>query len=156
MQVRGDICTVHLSWHKNDDCGVLLLATKSGSATSTVRANGNGSESAKLEFEQLDLIPWEKGSTLTCAAYCQLFGTVAEKNLAENIAMSFCSPTTRVSRLLRTNGVPGKLVRLLDDMNQRTTTAVGTPGGCTTPFEVVTGVRQGAVAGVFLFNFATL
>ncbi|KAK6753804.1 hypothetical protein RB195_013032 [Necator americanus] len=39
-------------------------------------------------------------------------------------------------------------------MNQRTTAAVRTPAGCTTPFEVVTGVIQGAVAGPFLFNFA--
>ncbi|KAK6735273.1 hypothetical protein RB195_018452 [Necator americanus] len=39
-------------------------------------------------------------------------------------------------------------------MNQRTTAAVRTPAGCTAPFEVVTGVRQGAVAGPFLFNFA--
>ncbi|KAK6759315.1 hypothetical protein RB195_021109 [Necator americanus] len=39
-------------------------------------------------------------------------------------------------------------------MNQRTTAAVRTPPGCTTPFEVVTGVRQGALAGPFLFNFA--
>ncbi|KAK6734177.1 hypothetical protein RB195_017761 [Necator americanus] len=39
-------------------------------------------------------------------------------------------------------------------MNQRTTAAVRTPPRCTTPFEVVTGVRQGAVAGPFLFNFA--
>ncbi|KAK6749578.1 hypothetical protein RB195_001909 [Necator americanus] len=55
---------------------------------------------------------------------------------------------------LRADGVPGKFVRLLDDMNQRTAAAVRTPAGCTTPFEVVTGVRQGAVAGPFLFNFA--
>ncbi|KAK6734263.1 hypothetical protein RB195_017814 [Necator americanus] len=53
-----------------------------------------------------------------------------------------------------TDGVPEKFVRLLDDMNQRTTAAVRTSAGCTTPFEVVTGVRQGAVAGPFLFNFA--
>ncbi|KAK6727720.1 hypothetical protein RB195_005415 [Necator americanus] len=39
-------------------------------------------------------------------------------------------------------------------MNQRTTAAVRTPAGCTTPFEVLTGVRQGAVAGPFLFNSA--
>ncbi|KAK6736246.1 hypothetical protein RB195_019119 [Necator americanus] len=52
------------------------------------------------------------------------------------------------------DGVPGTFVRLLDDMNQRTTAAVRTPAGCTTPFEVVTGVRQGAVARPFLFNFA--
>ncbi|KAK6743855.1 hypothetical protein RB195_010887 [Necator americanus] len=37
---------------------------------------------------------------------------------------------------------------------QRTTAAVRTPAGCTTPFEEVTGVRKGAVAGPFLFNFA--
>ncbi|KAK6756105.1 hypothetical protein RB195_014474 [Necator americanus] len=46
-----------------------------------------------------------------------------------------------------------QFVRLLDDMNQRTTAAVRTPAGCTTPFEVVTGVRQVVVAGPFLFNF---
>ncbi|KAK6763302.1 hypothetical protein RB195_023852 [Necator americanus] len=39
-------------------------------------------------------------------------------------------------------------------MNQRTTAAVRTPAGCTTPFEVVTEVRQGAVTRPFLFNFA--
>ncbi|KAK6751524.1 hypothetical protein RB195_003115 [Necator americanus] len=39
-------------------------------------------------------------------------------------------------------------------MNQRTTAAVRTPAGCTTPFEVVTGVRQRTVAEPFLFNFA--
>ncbi|KAK6763872.1 hypothetical protein RB195_024269 [Necator americanus] len=60
----------------------------------------------------------------------------------------------RLLNALRADGVPGKFVRLLDDMNQRTTAAVRTPAGCTTPFEVVTGVRQGAVAGPFLFNFA--
>ncbi|KAK6757124.1 hypothetical protein RB195_015131 [Necator americanus] len=54
----------------------------------------------------------------------------------------------------RADEVPGKFVRLLDDMNQRTTAAVRIPAGCTTPFEVVTGVRQGAVAGPFLFKFA--
>ncbi|KAK6748843.1 hypothetical protein RB195_001457 [Necator americanus] len=47
---------------------------------------------------------------------------------------------------IRADRVPGKFVRLLDDMNQRTTAAVRTPAGCTTPFEVVTGVRQGTVA----------
>ncbi|KAK6763033.1 hypothetical protein RB195_023654 [Necator americanus] len=60
----------------------------------------------------------------------------------------------RLLNALRADGVPGKFVRLLDDMNQRTTAAVRTLAGCTTPFEVVTGVRQGAVAGPFLFNFA--
>ncbi|KAK6743212.1 hypothetical protein RB195_010461 [Necator americanus] len=60
----------------------------------------------------------------------------------------------RILNALRADGVPGKFVHLLDDMNQRTTAAVRTPVGCTTPFEVVTGVRQGAVAGPFLFNFA--
>ncbi|KAK6737021.1 hypothetical protein RB195_019611 [Necator americanus] len=60
----------------------------------------------------------------------------------------------RLLNALRADGVPGKFVRLLDDMNQRTIAAVRTPAGCTTPFEVVIGVRQGAVAGPFLFNFA--
>ncbi|KAK6728277.1 hypothetical protein RB195_005738 [Necator americanus] len=60
----------------------------------------------------------------------------------------------RLLNAIRADGIPGKFVRLLDDMNQRTTAAVRTPAGCTTPFEVVTGVRQGAVAGPFLFNFA--
>ncbi|KAK6764510.1 hypothetical protein RB195_024725 [Necator americanus] len=60
----------------------------------------------------------------------------------------------RLLNALRSDGAPGKFVRLLDDMNQRTTAAVRTPAGCTTPFEVVIGVRQGAVAGPFLFNFA--
>ncbi|KAK6761244.1 hypothetical protein RB195_022352 [Necator americanus] len=55
---------------------------------------------------------------------------------------------------LRADGEPGKFVRSLDDMNQRKAAAVRTPAGCTTPFEVVSGVRQGAVAGPFLFNFA--
>ncbi|KAK6758616.1 hypothetical protein RB195_016064 [Necator americanus] len=61
----------------------------------------------------------------------------------------------RLLNALRAVGVPRKLVRLLDDMNQRTTAAVRTPAGCTTPFVVVTGVGQWAVAGPFLFNFAT-
>ncbi|KAK6743031.1 hypothetical protein RB195_010349 [Necator americanus] len=40
---------------------------------------------------------------------------------------------------LRADGVAEKFARLLDDMNQRTTAAVRTPAGCTTPFEVVIG-----------------
>ncbi|KAK6756651.1 hypothetical protein RB195_014835 [Necator americanus] len=68
---------------------------------------------------------------------------------------AFDSPhRCRFLNALSADGVPGKFVRLLDDMNQRTTAAVRTPAGCTTPFEVVAGVRQGAVAGPFLFNFA--
>ncbi|KAK6756712.1 hypothetical protein RB195_014879 [Necator americanus] len=68
---------------------------------------------------------------------------------------AFDSPhRCRLLNALRADGVPGKFVRLLDDMNQRTTAAVRTPVGCTTPFEVVTGVRQGAVVGPFLFKFA--
>ncbi|KAK6740116.1 hypothetical protein RB195_008532 [Necator americanus] len=54
---------------------------------------------------------------------------------------------------LRADGVPGKFFCLLDDMNQRTTAAVRTAVGCTTPFKVVSGVRQGAVARPFQFNF---
>ncbi|KAK6734650.1 hypothetical protein RB195_018065 [Necator americanus] len=68
---------------------------------------------------------------------------------------AFDSPhRSRLLNALRADGVPGKFVRLLDDMNQRTIAAVRTPAGCTTPFEVVTGVRQVAVAEPFLFNFA--
>ncbi|KAK6734674.1 hypothetical protein RB195_018079 [Necator americanus] len=67
---------------------------------------------------------------------------------------AFDSPhRCRLLNALRADEVPGKFVRLLDDMNQRTA-AVRTPAGCTTPFKEVTGVRQGAVAGPFLFNFA--
>ncbi|KAK6762130.1 hypothetical protein RB195_023011 [Necator americanus] len=60
----------------------------------------------------------------------------------------------RLLNAIRADRVPGKFVRLLDDMDKRTTAVVRTPAGCTTPFEVVTEVRQGAVAGPFLFNFA--
>ncbi|KAK6732013.1 hypothetical protein RB195_016413 [Necator americanus] len=68
---------------------------------------------------------------------------------------AFDSPDQgRLLKVLRTDGVPEKFVCMLDDMNQRTTVAVRTPAGCTTPFELATGVRQGAVAGPFLFNFA--
>ncbi|KAK6729032.1 hypothetical protein RB195_006219 [Necator americanus] len=68
--------------------------------------------------------------------------------------------TTPVRTGCSNRRIPGKFVRLLGDMNQRRTVAVRTPAttpvrtGCTTPFEVVTAVRQGAVAGPFLFNFA--
>ena len=55
---------------------------------------------------------------------------------------------------LRADGVPEKYVRLIEDMNKATTAAVCTPVGFTSAFEVKTGVRQGAVAGPFLFNFA--
>ncbi|KAK6764358.1 hypothetical protein RB195_024617 [Necator americanus] len=72
-----------------------------------------------------------------------------------DIEAAFDSPyRDRLLNALRANGVPGKFVHLLDDMNQRTTAAVRTPAGCATPFEVVTGVRQGRVAGPFLVNFA--
>ncbi|KAK6761228.1 hypothetical protein RB195_022334 [Necator americanus] len=56
--------------------------------------------------------------------------------------------------LFRADGVPKEFVRSLDAMNQRTVAAVLTPDGCTTQFEVVTGVRQEAVEEPFLFNFA--
>ncbi|KAK6765247.1 hypothetical protein RB195_025253 [Necator americanus] len=45
----------------------------------------------------------------------------------------------RLLNALRAEGVPRKFVRLVDDMNQRTTAAVRTPAGCTTPFEVRSG-----------------
>ncbi|KAK6742432.1 hypothetical protein RB195_009978 [Necator americanus] len=46
----------------------------------------------------------------------------------------------RLLNALYACGVPGKFVRLLDDMNQRTAAAVQTLAGCTIPFKVVTGV----------------
>ncbi|KAK6734686.1 hypothetical protein RB195_018087 [Necator americanus] len=61
----------------------------------------------------------------------------------------------RLLNALRADEVPGKFVRLLDDMNQRTTAAIRTPAGCTTPFEVVTGARQGAVVGPFRLSPST-
>ncbi|KAK6735819.1 hypothetical protein RB195_018829 [Necator americanus] len=60
----------------------------------------------------------------------------------------------RLLNALSADGVPGKFIHLPDYMDQRTTAAVRKPAGCTTPFEVVTGVRQGAVAGPFLYDFA--
>ncbi|KAK6742954.1 hypothetical protein RB195_010307 [Necator americanus] len=60
----------------------------------------------------------------------------------------------RLLNAFRAGGVPGKFVRLLDDINQRPTAAVRTPAGCTTPFELVTRVREEAVVIPLLFNFA--
>ncbi|KAK6740550.1 hypothetical protein RB195_008795 [Necator americanus] len=60
----------------------------------------------------------------------------------------------RLLNALRADGVPGKFVRLLYHMIQRTTFAARIPGGCTRPFEVVTGVRQGGVGVRFLLDFA--
>ncbi|KAK6761739.1 hypothetical protein RB195_022717 [Necator americanus] len=60
----------------------------------------------------------------------------------------------RLLNALRADGVPGKFVRLLDDVNQRTIAVVRTPARCATPLEVEVGVRQGIVAGPFLFTFA--
>ncbi|KAK6757389.1 hypothetical protein RB195_015298 [Necator americanus] len=72
-----------------------------------------------------------------------------------NFEAAFDSPYRgRLLNAVCADRVLKKFVHLLDDINQRTTAAVRTPAGCTTLFEVVTGVRQGAVAGPFLFNFA--
>ncbi|KAK6763076.1 hypothetical protein RB195_023690 [Necator americanus] len=71
--------------------------------------------------------------------------------------IAFDSPLLNRSRLLNAlsaDRVQGKLVRLLDNMNERTTAAVRTPAGCTTPFELFNGVKQGVVARPFLFNYA--
>ncbi|KAK6736835.1 hypothetical protein RB195_019495 [Necator americanus] len=48
-------------------------------------------------------------------------------------------PSKNLSSLLNAlcaDGVPGNFVRLLDDVNQRTTAAVRTPARCTASFEV--------------------
>ncbi|KAK6761406.1 hypothetical protein RB195_022462 [Necator americanus] len=47
----------------------------------------------------------------------------------------------RLHNVLRADGVLGKFVRLINDMNRRTTVADRTPAGCTTPFEVEFEVR---------------
>ncbi|KAK6765134.1 hypothetical protein RB195_025176 [Necator americanus] len=44
------------------------------------------------------------------------------------------SHRSRFLNALRTDGVPGKFVCLLGDMNQPIPVAVRTPAGCTTPF----------------------
>ncbi|KAK6765681.1 hypothetical protein RB195_025535 [Necator americanus] len=89
-------------------------------------------------------------------------GQEAEKSLYSAKALAFLdfeatfdSPYRgRLLNALCADGVPGEFVRLIKDMNRRITAAVRTPAGCTTPIEVETGVRQGVVAGPFLFNFA--
>ncbi|KAK6756868.1 hypothetical protein RB195_014972 [Necator americanus] len=67
---------------------------------------------------------------------------------------AFDSPhQSRLLEVLCCNGVPGKFVRFLYDMIQRTTAAVRTPARCKTPFEMITGKTQKVVAGPILFNF---
>lgn len=66
---------------------------------------------------------------------------------------AFDSPDrSRLFEALRAEGVPESLVRLLVDMNRASTAVVRTAAGTTEAFEVRTGVRQGSVAGPFLFN----
>ncbi|KAK6733321.1 hypothetical protein RB195_017209 [Necator americanus] len=60
----------------------------------------------------------------------------------------------RLLTTFRPDGVAGKFVRLPDDMNQQTTTAIRAAAGRTRPFEMVTELKQGAVAGPFPFHFA--
>ncbi|KAK6765478.1 hypothetical protein RB195_025407 [Necator americanus] len=52
----------------------------------------------------------------------------------------------RLLNALRADGVPGKFVHLLDDINQRTTAAVQTPAVCTTPFDVTVEQYPGDIA----------
>ncbi|KAK6759203.1 hypothetical protein RB195_021056 [Necator americanus] len=79
----------------------------------------------------------------------------SDRNLAAVYEATFHSPHRgRLLNAFRADGAPVKFVRSHDDMNQRTTAAVRTAAGYTTPFEVITGVKQGAVAGPFLSNFA--
>ncbi|KAK6735453.1 hypothetical protein RB195_018580 [Necator americanus] len=67
---------------------------------------------------------------------------------------AFDSPhRARRLKALHADGIPGMLVSLFDNMNQRTRAIVRLLVGCTTLFEVVTGVRQGAVTGPFRLNF---
>ncbi|KAK6764547.1 hypothetical protein RB195_024752 [Necator americanus] len=58
----------------------------------------------------------------------------------QNFEAAFDPPHRgRLHNALRTDGVPGKFVRLIVDM----LTTVRTQAGCTTPFEVVKGARRG-------------
>ena len=66
---------------------------------------------------------------------------------------AFDSPDRdRLFAALRADGVPQDYVTLLKDMNAASTAIVQTPCGRTGRFNVETGVRQGSVAGPFLFN----
>ncbi|KAK6760500.1 hypothetical protein RB195_021823 [Necator americanus] len=67
-----------------------------------------------------------------------------------NFKAAFDSRHRGLLNALRTDGVPRRSVGLLDDMNQRATFRI--PNGCTKPFEVVSGVRQGTVARDFPFD----
>ncbi|KAK6764544.1 hypothetical protein RB195_024752 [Necator americanus] len=61
----------------------------------------------------------------------------------QNFEAAFDPPHRgRLHNALRTDGVPGKFVRLIVDM----LTTVRTQAGCTTPFEVVKGARRGNFA----------
>lgn len=71
-----------------------------------------------------------------------------------DFASAFDSPDRkRLFDLLRADGVPEEVTALLEDMNKESTATVRTAFGTTKPFSVKTGVRQGSVAGPFLFNY---
>ncbi|KAK6764540.1 hypothetical protein RB195_024749 [Necator americanus] len=86
----------------------------------------------------------EFGSTSTRCAFIRL-----RDSRGRELWITLNPLSTRLLNALRADGVPGKFVRLLDEMNQRTTAAVRTP------FQVVKGARQGLVAEPLLFNFAS-
>ncbi|KAK6765128.1 hypothetical protein RB195_025172 [Necator americanus] len=68
--------------------------------------------------------------------------------LLDSKAVSDSAHRGRILNALRADGLPGKFVRLPDDMNQRTIATVRILVGSTTSFGVVTGVRQQAAAGL--------
>ncbi|KAK6763792.1 hypothetical protein RB195_024211 [Necator americanus] len=47
-------------------------------------------------------------------------------------------------KAFRSDGIPREFVRLIEDMNQRTSAAARTPAGLIPPFEVDIGMRQQA------------
>jgi sorting nexin-29 len=57
-------------------------------------------------------------------------------------------------QLLRTDGVPDKLVRILQALYKNTNAVVRVNGRCSPGFSIDSGVRQGALTSPVLFNFA--
>ncbi|KAH7697187.1 endonuclease-reverse transcriptase [Aphelenchoides avenae] len=71
-----------------------------------------------------------------------------------DFACAFDSPDReRIYDLLRSDGVPEKIVQLIREMNSDSAAVVRTRSGCSRPFNVATGVRQGSTLGPMLFNY---
>lgn len=72
-----------------------------------------------------------------------------------DFASAFDSPTRdRLFEAIHADGMPPKILQLIQDMNTRTGASVKSPMGLSEKFAVETGVRQGAVLAPILFNYA--